>query len=244
MQIDRNGRLPPLGSFSLAFLKADISDACPTVAASGCPHFPTGTFMARSPGPNPKAICFGGKIWIRPSWVFPSLICLILLIINDTVMRTAFNRICCHQCILLSLHQGFPPKGFTVTWLFFLPQHRKAPSHCSSLLSSGPEPLPADLEAPLTSLTISGPLPKPRPPSLKGAHSGLRPRYPPSQASYVTGANWSHRAGTGTSGSHCVPSLGHSWDPPHTNRSWRWTKNSKQRPIGWVWKKGNLARLD
>ena len=203
LQIDRGRCLPPLGSYSLAFLKADKSNARPTVAASGCPHFPTRTFMAGSPGREPKAICFGGKIWIRPSWVFPSLICPILLIINGTVMRTAFNRICCHQCILLALHQGFPPKGFTVTWLLFLPLSFPplfwAWAH--SLLTR--KPLSLLLPFPVPSL-------KPRPPSLQGSHSGLRSRYPPRQASSVTGANWPRWAWTGTSRSCHVPSLGQS----------------------------------
>ena len=39
LQIDRGRCLPPLGSYSLAFLKADKSNARPTVAASGCLTF-------------------------------------------------------------------------------------------------------------------------------------------------------------------------------------------------------------
>lgn len=75
-------------------------------------------------------------------------------------MRTAFNRICCHQCILLALHQGFPQKDSQSHDCSFCHGTGRPPAIVlpSSLLSLSP--LPADPEAPLASLTISGPLPK------------------------------------------------------------------------------------
>lgn len=111
-------------------------------------------------------------------------------------MRIAFNRIRCHGIL-------FPAKGF--------PQKDSRSHGCTSchltgrspavvLPSSllGLSPLPADLEAPLSPLPFPVPSLKPRPPAPPGSRCGVRPPHPPSQASSVTRANWSHWAGTRT----------------------------------------------
>lgn len=101
---------PVCGSLPRRHLfKADVSGAGRGGRLRVATAFPTSASAAGSPGREPKAICFGGKMCVRPSWAFPSFICPLLLIINRTVMRIAFNRICCHHRTLLPA-KGFPQK--------------------------------------------------------------------------------------------------------------------------------------
>lgn len=150
--------MSPLGPLSLACFLFFISfkqisvGPVPPWRPWGRHHFSNRHVRGWSAGREPRAICSGGESRDRPSWAFPSFMCPIPLIINGTVMRMAFNRICCHHRILFPA-EGLPQKDSRLYGCRSRHGHREAgsspadvPPSPSSLL--GLSSTPCDLKAP------------------------------------------------------------------------------------------------